>query len=475
MAGLIGARRTDVALALFGMLKTTAGTVTYKGAAFENHLVARGDRRRDRLCLRRSPQAGPCDAAADPLEHHACDACRSILSPLGLINTGAESRNRWDYKQKLNIRTPNTDIAVGKLSGGNQQKVMLAKWLNMAPDLLIFDEPTRGIDVGAKAEVHDLIRAFAAAGGTGLVISSDLPEVLALGDRILVMREGRQMAIIDHDRRHPGIRHGACHRTKGRRLMGLISRLSPAALRILALLAVLAIVILFFAAQIEGYLNGRLFNRISSSVAIMALIATGQTLVILTRNIDLSVGSMVGFTAFATGSIITNNPDLNPLLLLLYSAARRHRLRRGQRRFSWPMPACRRSSSPSPPWRCSARFSSNIPTPSPSPPSSLPDVAGRFPQPAGVHHRQRWSSAPAFTASLVVVIVVHLCLTRLRPARATLRRRVQPRSRRYGGHRRQARGLRRLRAVGPAGGPWRASCSSPASATSPWSRAWGSS
>jgi rhamnose transport system ATP-binding protein len=75
---------------------------------------------------------------------------------------------------------------------------MLAKWLNMAPDLLIVDEPTRGIDVGAKAEVHDLIRAFTAAGGTALVISSDLPEVLALGDRILIMREGRQMAILNH-------------------------------------------------------------------------------------------------------------------------------------------------------------------------------------------------------------------------------------------------------------------------------------
>jgi len=76
--------------------------------------------------------------------------------------------------------------------------VMLAKWLDLKPDLLIFDEPSRGIDVGAKAEVHDLIRAFVAQGGSAIVISSDLPEVLAMGDRILVMREGRQMGIIDH-------------------------------------------------------------------------------------------------------------------------------------------------------------------------------------------------------------------------------------------------------------------------------------
>jgi ABC-type sugar transport system ATPase subunit len=75
---------------------------------------------------------------------------------------------------------------------------MLAKWLNLKPSLLIVDEPTRGVDVGAKAEVHELIRQFVAQGGAALVISSDLPEVLALGDRILVMREGRAMATIDH-------------------------------------------------------------------------------------------------------------------------------------------------------------------------------------------------------------------------------------------------------------------------------------
>lgn len=95
--------------------------------------------------------------------------------------------------------------------------------------------------------------------------------------------------------------------------------MSPQTLRILALLAVLVLVVLFFATQVPNYLSGRLFNRISSSVAIMALIATAQTLVILTRNIDLSVGSIVGFVAFATGSIITNNPDLPWYLLVSYS------------------------------------------------------------------------------------------------------------------------------------------------------------
>ena len=101
----------------------------------------------------------------------------------------------------------------------------------------------------------------------------------------------------------------------------MLQKIAPQTLRIIALLAVLVLITLFFTTQIEGFLSGRLFNRISSSVAIMALVATGQTLVILTRNIDLSVGSVVGFVAFAAGSMITNHPDLSPAVLLAYSAA----------------------------------------------------------------------------------------------------------------------------------------------------------
>lgn len=101
----------------------------------------------------------------------------------------------------------------------------------------------------------------------------------------------------------------------------MLDRLSPQMLRTLALLAVLVLTVLFFASQIDNYFNARLFNRISSSVAIMALIACAQTLVILTRNIDLSIGSVVGFTAFATGNMVSANPDIHPVLLALYAMA----------------------------------------------------------------------------------------------------------------------------------------------------------
>ncbi len=196
MSGLIGARRTDVALALFGILKVSSGTVSYKGAPLKvnspRDAIAAGiayvseDRRKLGLAM---------DL---PIRWNISLATlRRFLSPLGLIDVKAETAMAETFRERLNIRTPDVEMTVGMLSGGNQQKVMLAKWLNMEPDLLIVDEPTRGIDVGAKAEVHDLIREFAAAGGAVLVVSSDLPEVLAMGDRILVMREGRQMAVID--------------------------------------------------------------------------------------------------------------------------------------------------------------------------------------------------------------------------------------------------------------------------------------
>lgn len=196
MAGLIGARRTDVALALFGIQPASSGDVAYKGEplritspkqAMEAGIAyVSEDRRKLGLAM---PMAIRANISLATLQE--------FLSKFGLINRVKEADTAHHFRERLNIRTPDVETQVDMLSGGNQQKVMLAKWLNMQPDLLIFDEPTRGIDVGAKAEVHELIRDFVRDGGAAIVISSDLPEVLAMGDRILVMREGQQMAILD--------------------------------------------------------------------------------------------------------------------------------------------------------------------------------------------------------------------------------------------------------------------------------------
>lgn len=198
VAGLIGARRTDVALSLFGVHPASSGSIVYKGDNMKISSAKQAmdagiayvseDRRKFGLAM---PMAIRSNLTLATLA--------DFLSPRGIINRAKEAKVTQAFRERLNIRTPDIEIEVGLLSGGNQQKVMLAKWLNMQPDLLILDEPTRGIDVGAKAEVHDLIRDFVSKGGAAIVISSDLPEVLAMGDRILVMREGHQMGILNNE------------------------------------------------------------------------------------------------------------------------------------------------------------------------------------------------------------------------------------------------------------------------------------
>lgn len=195
-AGLVGSRRTDVGLALFGIEPADEGVILFEGQRLDitspQQAVQLGiaylteDRRQLGLTMPMSITA-----------NLSLPTLRKYLSPLGLVRHRAETDTAEEYRQRLSIRTPSVNLAVGKLSGGNQQKVMLSKWLNANPKLFILDEPTRGIDVGAKAEVHHIVNELAEQGLGVILISSDLPEVLAMSDRILVMREGRQMAIFD--------------------------------------------------------------------------------------------------------------------------------------------------------------------------------------------------------------------------------------------------------------------------------------
>lgn len=194
-AGLVGARRTDVALALFGIAPADQGEILVEGrpVTLQNpqEAMAQGiayvseDRRKMGLAL-----------SLPILANISLASLGKLTGAFGLIDRRAERRMAEGWRQALAIKAADVGVEVGKLSGGNQQKVMLAKWLETKPRILIVDEPTRGIDVGAKAEVHGLIRRLAAEGVAVIVISSDLPEVLALADRVLVMREGVQAGIL---------------------------------------------------------------------------------------------------------------------------------------------------------------------------------------------------------------------------------------------------------------------------------------
>jgi rhamnose transport system ATP-binding protein len=193
-SGLVGSRRTDVGLALFGIQPATTGTIMLDGTAVGIATPAEAMRQGIAYVSEDRRKLGL--AMALPIfANVSLPSLGRLLRRFGLIDRRAERAMAEKHKERLSIRTTDVALEVGKLSGGNQQKVMLAKWLETGPRLLILDEPTRGIDVGAKTEVHAIINDLAAHGVAIIVISSDLPEVLALADRVLVMREGRQMGI----------------------------------------------------------------------------------------------------------------------------------------------------------------------------------------------------------------------------------------------------------------------------------------
>ncbi len=188
-AGLVGAGRTELAKVVFGELPMNSGTVTLDGKQVAirrpDDAIAKGigfapeDRKREGLILIRS------------VLENASLAILSRLSSFHFVRRGLERSVVTGYVERLRVRTPSVDQEVGKLSGGNQQKVVLARWLAAKPKVLILDEPTRGIDVGAKAEIYRLIDDLANEGLGIMFISSELPELLGLADRIYVMQNGR--------------------------------------------------------------------------------------------------------------------------------------------------------------------------------------------------------------------------------------------------------------------------------------------
>lgn len=192
LAGLVGAGRTELARVLFGLTPADAGEIRLHGRSLRlrspAEAVAQGiayvpeDRRRHGVILEMPVAANVTLAILDRIARG------------GWLDAAAERRTALDFLARLDIKADGPDALVGSLSGGNQQKVALARWLATQPRLLILDEPTQGVDVGAKSEIHRLIRRLAARGMAVLLISSDLPEIIGLSDRIAVMRGGTIVA-----------------------------------------------------------------------------------------------------------------------------------------------------------------------------------------------------------------------------------------------------------------------------------------
>lgn len=196
-AGLVGAGRTEVAQAIFGVDGPLNGQLKLDGKPVKifspQDAIAHGiylipeDRRRSGLILE------------VPIRENITLPALSRYASAGLIIYEAERKVSNEMLSKLNIKAPSVESNAGNLSGGNQQKVVLAKWLSLNPTVLIFDEPTRGIDVGAKAEIYQLMRGLAESGVAIMMISSDMEEILGESDRVAVMHEGIITGILERD------------------------------------------------------------------------------------------------------------------------------------------------------------------------------------------------------------------------------------------------------------------------------------
>ena len=198
MAGLVGAGRSETATAIFGLDRAATGNVYIKGQKMEMHNVNVAmanrigflpeDRKRAGLVLMMS--------VADNVSLAHID----FFSDMGWINRKREVTEIEKLTKRLRVKAPTIDTITAGLSGGNQQKVALAKWLARTCDLLIVDEPTRGVDVGAKSEIYQILDEAACQGLAILMISSELPEVMNLSRRIVVLREGFIAGELSHEK-----------------------------------------------------------------------------------------------------------------------------------------------------------------------------------------------------------------------------------------------------------------------------------
>ena len=338
LAGLVGSGRSEVARAIFGIDRYDAGAVTVRGQRLRRGsptgAMAAGvgfvpeDRRQQGLVMDMSVQQNVALASLGRLRRG------------GLIRASAERALAADWGARLTIKYGRLKDPVSMLSGGNQQKVVLAKWLGRKPAVLIVDEPTRGIDVATKAEVHHLLVQLARDGVGVLMISSELPEVLQISDRILVMREGRLMTELAHadaseekilaaatgqaapgrgqeagaSERHAGPR-AAPPAPAGEGARKLTERAFRA--RESGILVVLVVFVTVTWSVQHRFLNSTNIQFILVNTTVFALLALGETMVVISRNYDLSVGSVLGLSAYLSASLFGQHHGIPiPLVFL---------------------------------------------------------------------------------------------------------------------------------------------------------------
>ncbi len=193
--GLMGSGRSEFLHAVYGLTRPDRGEIRLQGEALPDHGPGRAIRRGIALVTEDRKEMGIFPNAS--VRHNVSISALGDIAPLAVVDQRRERKMVADLVDRFRILSASQDVPVSSLSGGNQQKVVFARCLTTGPRLLLCDEPTRGVDVGAKREVHDFLAAFVKAGGAAVVVSSEAPEILAISDRIAVFRKGKVAGVMD--------------------------------------------------------------------------------------------------------------------------------------------------------------------------------------------------------------------------------------------------------------------------------------
>lgn len=324
--GLVGAGRTELAQAIFGLLKPSAGTIRVDGQVLARLGPRRAmragiayvpeDRLSEGICPGLSVRANTVIAFLARLAHGSASRAGSLgngglrRALFGwLASRRAESNAAGEVTTRLKVRHRSLEQPIRQLSGGNQQKVVLGRWLLADPKVLILDEPTRGVDVGAKAEIHGLLRDIADQGGAILMISSELPEILAHSDRVVVLCQGRIAGKFDprcsspeqiataalpvepssggpavSPRRWPWLQSFPCSE--------------------FALATAVLVLSMWLGVTSEGFFEMANLSRLLADTALWAILGLAAATVIICGGIDISIGSLLALAAACAGLVL---------------------------------------------------------------------------------------------------------------------------------------------------------------------------
>jgi rhamnose transport system ATP-binding protein len=340
--GLVGAGRSEVAQMLFGITKQDRGEIQVDGQAAQlrspRHAMQLGisflpeDRHQQGLVLQFPIRA-----------NETLPILRQLANTLGLVDRPKEAQIARDFAARMRVVATGIEQQTNTLSGGNQQKVLLAKWLIPSPRVLILDEPTRGIDVGAKVEIHRIVSQLAGHGMAVILISDDAREVIGMADRIIVFRGGRiaaesVRASFDREAMLLAAAHAAREHRTSEPAPGALARPTEAAMvssasnsrglverimRVPELGLVLALFVICAAVTMREprFLQAANLEQVALSATLVCIVALGEAVVIIARQVDLSVGAMVAASAFISAEWLEHHPDGWILFVILIGCA----------------------------------------------------------------------------------------------------------------------------------------------------------